>query len=136
MRSRKTVWMFVVYGFVLCSCGVLVAGFGHGTYTLLALAGAPFSAFGVPFAIAASLAQWGVLALVAQRGDRKYAIGFLLVHYIAAILLLLPSSEFGDWGYVRLIPRMYEWILALGFTWYLIGQIFLWKAVSEPQTSR
>jgi hypothetical protein len=130
MQSSKTVWIFVFYGFILCCCGLLVASFGHGTYTLLGLAGAPFSAFGIPFAILASLAQWGLLALLMQRWERRYAVGFLLLHYIvAALLLSLPSSEFGDWRYVRQIPQMYQFALALGFSWYFIGQMLLWKVV-------
>jgi hypothetical protein len=139
MVSRRIVWLFFAYGLVLCLFGLIVAGFGHGTFTLLGLAGAPLSFFGVPMAIAASLTQWGMLFLARRRfGIAKlYLVAFLALHYAsAALLLLLPSSAFSDWEYVRRIPGSYRFLLAVGFGWYCAGQMFVWKVVvSQPASA-
>jgi hypothetical protein len=124
------------YGAVLCLIGILVAGFGHGTYALLGLAGAPFSFLGTPIAIIATLFQWWLLAVACQKMHlpKPYFIGFLFAHYVAAAaLLLLPSSDFADWEYVRRIPQSYRLLLAFGFVWYLIGQMVVWKVLVTGQ---
>ena len=125
-----------VYSTVLCLIGVVVAGFGHGSYTLLGLAGAPFSFLGIPIAIIATLCQWSFLAAAWQkiRFPKPYFISFLALHYIAATaLLLLPSSQFADWEYVGHLPRSYQFLLACGFFWYLIGQVLIWRVLSRPR---
>ena len=125
-----------VYSAILCLIGIVVAGFGHGTYTLLGLAGAPFSFLGIPIAIVATLCQWSFLSALWQkmRFPKPYFIGFLGLHYITATtLLLLPSSEFADWEYVGHIPRSYQFLLACGFCWYLFGQIVIWRTLSRPR---
>ena len=138
MVSRRDVWLFFAYGLVLCVFGLIVAGFGHGTFTLLGLAGAPFSFFGVPVAIAASVTQWGMLALARSRFGipKQYLVAFLTLHYAsAALLLVLPSSAFSDWEYVRQIPESYKFLLVVGFAWYCVGQMFVWKAVTSQPAS-
>lgn len=133
MVARGSDWTFFAYGVVLCLLGIIVAGFGHGAFTLLGLAGAPFSFFGIPLAIAASATQWGMLVLVSSRFGipKQYLVAFLALHYAsAALLLVLPSSEFSDWEYVRRIPE--SW-LVVGFGWYCVGQMFVWKALLSAE---
>lgn len=131
MLTQRTVLAFIVYGAVLCLCGVAVAGFGHGTYTLLGLAGSPFSALGAPVAMIAALTQWGLLAVARQRYGLHfgYVIAFLAFHYAVAVFLLCPASGFADWERVAVIPQSYQVVLALGFGWYLLGQAFLWRTL-------
>jgi hypothetical protein len=108
MRGKGVALLFA-YGAVLCLRAVAVAGGGHGTYTLLGIAGAPFSAFGIPFAIVAALLQWGIMAALWRRRDTTTwaLVGFLVLHYVsAAFLLLLPASQYADWEYVRRVPEL------------------------------
>lgn len=138
MVSRRIVWLFFAYGLVLSLFGLMVAGFGHGTFTLLGLAGAPFSFFGVPAAIAASVTQWGGLVFARSRFGipKQYLVAFLVLHYAsAALLLLLPSNALSDWEYVRRLPESYRFLLVVGFGWYCVGQMILWKAVASKPVS-
>src|SRR5579884_4219328 len=83
MGSKKFIGLLFVYGAMLCFCGFALAGFGHGTYFLIGLAGAPFSILGPLAAILASLAQWGLL-VSAQRRFRlhqRFVVVFLVLHY-------------------------------------------------------
>ena len=138
MISRNPTALLFAYGMSLCIFGVLVAGFGHGTYTLLALAGAPFSAFGIPFAIVATLLQWGALSFLRGRYEiaPRYFVAFLMLHYIvAALLLSLRSSEFADWKYLRDLPQ-FDWLLLTGgFGVYVLGQVSIWKSLTPPAPS-
>ena len=139
MQSRWTLAVCVVYGIVLCAMGVLVAGFGHGSYMLIGLAGAPFSFLGIPISIAAALTQWMLLVAVGQRlsTSKAFYVAFLMLHYVSALLLLsLPSSKYADWSYVGSLPQSLRLLLLLGFSWYLLGQVFLWKGVLSPKTGR
>jgi len=139
VKSFVTASIGLGYGAVLCLIGILVAGFGHGTYTLLGLSGAPFSFLGIPIAIIATMFQWGLLALAYQKMHlpKPYFIGFLSAHYVAAAaLLLIPSSEFADWEHVSRIPQSYRLLLAFGVAWYLIGQTFVWKVLVTSQRLR
>lgn len=120
------------YGVVLASCGFLVAGYGHGTYTLLALAGAPLSALGPLPATIAALVQWPLMVAANRRMPGIVRV-FLFAHYAAAILLLtLPTSPYADWSYAATIPSPYRALLVAGFLWYVAGQVVLWKALLRP----
>jgi len=126
--TRKVVVFLFAYGAVLCLCGVLVAGAGHGTYTLLGIAGSPFSALGIPFAIVGALLQWGLMALLWRRYETTTwpFAAFLLLHYIAAALLLsLPASPYADWDYVSRVQGI-RTPMFLGFVWYVFGQFLIW----------
>jgi len=107
MQFRWTLAVSVVYGFVLCAMGVLVAGLGHGTYTLIGLAGAPFSFLGIPISIAAALTQWMLLVRAGQRlsASKAFYVASLMLHYVSALLLSLPSSKYADWSYVGSLPQ-------------------------------
>jgi len=117
MQFRWTLAVSVVYGFVLCAMGVLVAAFGHGTYTLIGLAGAPFSFLGIPISIAAALTQWMLLVVAGQRlsASKAFYVAFLMLHYVSALLLSLPSSKYADWSYVGSLPQSLRLLLPLGF---------------------
>jgi hypothetical protein len=136
MKSRGVFIVCVVYGLVLCVLGGLVAGFGHGTYTLIALAGAPFSFFGAPVCFIAALTQWMLLVMAGRKlsAPKAFYVAFLVLHYVSAALLLsLPSSVYADWSYIGKIPHSYRVLLLLAFCFYLFGQIFIWKYVMPPR---
>ena len=138
MPSRRSVAILFAYGAVLAVLGVTVAGAGHGSYLLIWLAGSPFSILGVPAAIIASVLQWGLLALVQRMLWTKFrvVIGFLVLHYIvAAFFLFRYSGEVSDWEYLRRSPYGVHLTFALGLTWYVIGQCFVW-GTSLPRELR
>jgi hypothetical protein len=59
----------LTYGIVLGALAIYCAGAGHGSYLLLGVAGAPFSYFGIPAAIAAAFAQWPLLVLALRKAS-------------------------------------------------------------------
>jgi hypothetical protein len=129
MPTKWSVGALFAYGLILAVFGVMVAGAGHGSYFLLWLAGSPFSVFGISAAMIASILQWGILALAQRRRYIKFQIvvGFLLVHYIVAMIFIFGySRQVDDWEYLRRAPGEVHLLFALGLTFYVIGQCFVW----------
>lgn len=130
MIARFQVALFFTYGTVLCIAALYLAGFGHGSYLLLVLAGAPFSLLGMPTACLACLLQWGLLAILQRWWKRtpSFVIGFLIVHYMAAgfaLHLLLSPQDTNLEELNRMLPGFTLYLCA-GLSWYLGGQIVLW----------
>jgi hypothetical protein len=139
MPSRWSVVAFFAYGLTLGVFGVMAAGAGHDSFLLLSLAGSPFSVFGIPAAMIASILQWGLLALAQRRLsiNSRVVVGFLLVHYaVAAIFIFGYSRQVDDWQYLRKAPREVHLMFALGLTCYVIGQCFLWGATLPKKLRR
>ena len=133
MNRNLALLSAIVYGTVLAAFGFVVAGYGHGTYLLMGLAGAPLSLLGPLEAMLASLLQWP-LVVAAKIRVPKFARGFVLVHYATALLLLtVPSSPYADWNYAANIPHKYRAILVAGMVWYVTGQVVLRKISFRPQ---
>jgi hypothetical protein len=130
MISRFRVALFFVYGAVLCIVALYLAGYGHGSYLLLNLAGAPFSLFGPLSACLACLLQWGLLAILMRRWKSApiSVIGFLILHYVAACFAVRYqlSPEDTDLNILdRKLPGFTVYLFA-GLIWYLGGQIVFW----------
>jgi hypothetical protein len=129
MIGKSHLVLLAVYGIILCIVAFFVAGFGHGSYLLLGLAGAPFSAISIPLAFLASVLQWPMIPIVCSRFSfgRRLMAGFLIIHYVsAAVILLWPTSEYADLGYLTRMPRDVITLFVVGVIWYLGGQAFLW----------
>ena len=127
IRLKEQIWLWV-YGIVSGLLAFLLAGAGHGTMTLLQLVGSPFTAlgpYGLGFGMIVGPLQWGLLGTLYSRRiiGRKFLIGFLLLHYAFAAVLL---TKFWDWEYAR---RISLGMLVVGFGFYATGQVYLWWVI-------
>lgn len=130
------IWLWV-YGIIAAFFAIMVGGAGHGTITLLQLVGSPITGIGqlgfelgMPglgssgnmWGLMVGALQWGVLGTSFSRHvvGRKFFIGFLLLHYAVAAVLL---TKFGDWEYARRISLPFL-VIAYGF--YAAGQLSIW----------
>jgi hypothetical protein len=108
------------YGTVLCIAALYLAGFGHGSYLLLALAGAPFSPL-----------QWGLLAILQRRWKRApiFVIGFLILHYASAgfAVRFLLDPEDTDFQRLNGMLHGFTTYLTMSVILYVGGQIVLWS---------
>jgi len=122
--------LFFIYGAVLCIASLYLAGFGHGSYLLLDLTGAPYSLFGPLTACLACSLQWGLLAILQIRWKRApvLVIGFLILHYVTAYIavhyLLFPEDT--DFNILNRKLPGFPIYLSAGLIWYLGGQVVLW----------
>ena len=128
MNARFQAVVFLIYGAVLCMTALYLAGFGHGSYMLLALIGAPLSLLGVQAACFAGLLQWSLLPIVQRKTERPLLIiGLLIAHHVSAGFAIHRLSS-GDPNLEQLRRTMpgFTACLFAGLIWYLVGQIWLW----------
>jgi hypothetical protein len=92
---------------------------------------------GIRAAFTACLLQWAAVALFRNSlpKGKWLVILFLVLHYaIAGIVLTSNASEYCDWEVLNHAPANMRWLLALGFAWYLSGQVLMWRtAFSKPR---
>ena len=130
----------VVAAAVACSCAVLLAGGGHGTYVPLSLVASPTLVVAtLPkigeglfwTGIAVAPAFWGLIAwIVAGRPSPsvRYSVFVLLaLHYAGAARLYLSADErperFGEM--LRAAP---SWVLVV-IGLYIAGQVVIWHRI-------
>lgn len=134
MTTKMAISVALIYGAVLAVCSFVAAGFGHGTYTLLGLAGSPFAVLGIPAAFLAACFQWCGLVLARSWIGHRYLAAILIVHYAAgALLLTVSASPYADWSYVGKLPQSARVILVFGFLCYGVGQIALWRTLLKQK---
>src|SRR5262245_53696706 len=82
----------VVHGLALMVAVFFAAGFGHGTYTVFALAGAPltfllwFGGIGFWVAFLGLPALWGLFGNVVERGG-SLGVAMIGIHYVSGIAM-------------------------------------------------
>jgi hypothetical protein len=117
----------LVYGIGLSFLGAWAAGWGHGSYVLLILASSPFAALGGSVAILTPPFMWGgVWALLQARlRQRGVLVAVISVYYASAALLIAVSPFDENWNNFWSALRLHSLIIAGGFLWYLVGQVFM-----------
>ena len=119
----------LAYGVGLSLLAVPMAGFGHGTYILLALASSPFAAFGNVAAIVAPPFIWTLIwSLLRER--RQIFLAAIAIQYVSAAVVLIVT-HFGDWEYLSKSWKLQPLLVAIGFAWYVAGQGLIWLDFSR-----
>jgi hypothetical protein len=131
MTQRSRIFIYglfgLLYGIGLSFLGTWAAGWGHGSYVLLTLASAPFAALGASVAILGPPFMWGGvwLLLQARRRQRGVLVAVISVYYASAALLIAVSPFDENWNNFLAASRLHSLIIAGGFLWYLVGQVFM-----------
>lgn len=130
MLSKFQVVLFFVYGVTLWLVAAYLAGFGHGSYLLFAITGAPFYYLFAPIGAFACLFQWGLLAMLLSGWRRApaFVVGFLILHCVTAVLAvhLRLDPQDVDFGRLNSMLPHFNLYLSVGLAWYIGGQIVLW----------
>src|SRR5215467_14292418 len=125
------------YGCALTVFGFLAAGYGHGTYTLLALASSPAGVVGLPGMLLLGPALWAFVGWLLSRRDRRKTMFLvvMLLHYAGAVYLL-TSSQFADWEIVAGNWERIRFAAVGSYCWYVAGQIVIWITFFMPVRRR
>ena len=125
------------YGCALTVLGFLAAGYGHGTYTLLALASSPAGVVGVPGMLLLGPALWAFVGwLLSRRGTRKTMFLVVMLLHYAGAAYLLTSSQFADWEIVTMNWEQIRVAMVGSLCWYAAGQIVIWTTFFMPVRRR
>lgn len=118
-----------LYGVILSCVGFMLAGAGHGTYILLAIASAPLSLLGGFWFLVSPPLLWTIVGSILAYSSRiqQRQIGFfvLSVHYLSGLFAWFVA-DYADLKYFERVWQDNALMLVGGITFYLFGQISIW----------
>jgi hypothetical protein len=118
-----------LYGVTLSSVGFMLAGAGHGTYMLLAIASAPLSLLGGFWFFVGPPLLWtmvgSVLAYSSRILQRQIVFFVLSLHYVSGPIAWFVA-DYADLKYFEGAWQINALMLLGGITFYMLGQISIW----------
>ena len=118
-----------LYGAILSCIGFMLAGAGHGTYLMLAIASAPLSLLGGVWFFVAPPLLWTVvgsfLAYTSRIPQRQIVLFILSLHYLSGLLAWFVA-DYGDLKYFERVWQVNPLMLLGVIAFYMFGQISIW----------